>query len=157
FAVPRSAPADAGPPMGWFAPVGVNVGGSLHHDVPGGFVLGGEASIVRFDGAWMGAYTDALWDFGADEFRFSVGPEIGIAFLGVDLGYLGTVSGDEYHHGVAVRGLLTLSLVGFYARWGHQFARDERSPDFGEVGALLKVPLPVALEGRHRNEAAPAV
>jgi hypothetical protein len=148
-AVPRHASSDAVPGLrpGWYAPVGVTLGGSLHHHVPGGFVLGAEGSIVSWgvvqQVVWAGGFADALWDFGSEEARISIGPEIGWGPFGFDVGYVAAVS-DDYKHGIAGRGIFTLSLAAFYFRLGKVFDTDE--PNYKEVGALIKLPIP--LEGR---------
>jgi hypothetical protein len=148
---PRRAASDAMPPAapGWYVPVGINLGGSLHHDVPGGFLLGGEVSVVNRNQAsqavWVGGYADGLWDFGADHARISIGPEIGYGPLGFDLGYVAAVGRDDgYHHGIAGRGVVTLSLVAFYVRVGKIFDIEEEA--YGEIGALIKLPLPLYTE-----------
>lgn len=132
---------------GVFVPVGANVGGSMRTGDGGGLVLGAEASVVYFNGAWVGAYADALWDFGPSELRHSIGPEIGLGPLGVDFGYLGAVRDGNYRPGYAARGMLTIALLSVYGRYGHVFG-EPRNEEFAEVGVLLKVPIPVGSHGR---------
>ncbi|MBW2261049.1 MAG: hypothetical protein JRG91_03670 [Deltaproteobacteria bacterium] len=144
------AGADAGPKIssGWYLPVGLTLGGSMHADRPNGFVLGAEVSAAHVDvdsGFWYGAYLDALWDFGPDALRFSLGPEIGVGVVGLDGGYLAEIHGRTYKHGFQLRLLLTFSIVAVYGRWGHLF-RHPREEDFGELGVLIKFPVPVKIE-----------
>jgi hypothetical protein len=152
-AVPRHASSDAVPGSrpGWYAPVGVTLGGSLHHHVPGGFLLGAEGSIVSWsvvqDAVWAGGFADALWDFGSEQARISIGPEIGWGPFGFDVGYVAAVD-DEYKHGIAGRGIFTLSLAAFYFRLGKVFDTDE--PNYKEIGALIKLPIPIETIARPR-------
>jgi hypothetical protein len=144
------AGADAGPKIssGWYVPVGLNLGGSMYADRPDGFVLGAEVSAAHIDvdsGFWYGAYLDALWDFGPDAFRFGLGPEIGIGVVGLDGGYLGEIHDRTYTHGFQLRLLLTLGVVAAYGRWGHLF-RHPLEEDFGELGVLVKFPVPAKIE-----------
>ena len=147
----RDASSDAVPGVrpGWFAPVGVTLGGSLHHEVPGGFLLGAEGSVVNWnqveDGVWVGGFADALWDFGAEQARISIGPEVGFGPFGIDIGYVAAIDGD-YHHGIGGRAIFTLSLVAFYFRLGKVF--DTAEPDYKELGALIKLPIPIYQEDR---------
>jgi hypothetical protein len=148
--LPARAGADAGPKIasGWYLPVGLVLGGSAHADRPDGFVLGAEVSGAHVDvdsGFWYGGYLDALWDFGPDALRFSLGPEIGVGPVGLDGGYLGEIHAGTYTHGFQLRLLVTLGFVAAYARWGHQF-RHPGEEDFGEFGLLVKFPVPVKLE-----------
>ena len=148
--LPGRAGADAGPKIasGWYVPVGLTLAGSVHPDRPDGFVLGAEVSAAHIDmdsGFWYGAYLDALWDFGPDALRFSLGPEIGVGPVGLDGGYLGEIHDRTYTHGFQLRLLLTLGVVAVYGRWGHLF-RHPREENFGEFGLLVKFPVPVKLE-----------
>ena len=149
-ALPGRALADAGPKIasGWYVPVGLVLAGSAHEDRPDGFVLGAEVSGAHLDvdpGFWYGGYLDALWDFGPDALRFSLGPEIGVGPVGLDGGYLGEIHAGTYTHGFQIRLLVTLGFVAAYARWGHQF-RHPGGEDFGEFGLLVKIPVPVKVE-----------
>jgi hypothetical protein len=146
----RPAGADAGPHIssGWYLPVGLNLGAAIHPKVHHGFLIGAEVSFAHLDVArflWIGGYVDALYDFGAKATRFSIGPEIGWSLVGIDFGYMGDVRRGEYHHGIDLRVLLTLSMVAIYGRWGHVFGLDRES-DFGEVGVLLKAPIPLKVD-----------
>jgi hypothetical protein len=131
-------------PSGWYAPVGVNLGASLHADVDAGFVLGAEASMAHWNDEiafWSGYYADALWDFRTDEFRFSVGPEIGWLCFGLDAGYVGIVRDTTYRHAVQLRPFIALGFVSVYGRWVRAFG-DVAERDFAEVGTLIKFPIP---------------
>lgn len=106
----------------------------------GGVLLGSEVSFVNLtrDLYWFGAYADGLYDFGAGEGRFSVGPEVGVAFFGLDGGYLAVVGPGGTQHGFTVRPLLTCGLASAYVRYGQVVTgTDDR---FGEVGLLVKLP-----------------
>lgn len=145
------AAADVGPKIttGWYLPVGLTLGGSVHPDDMNGFVLGAEVSGVHFSARsmfWVGAYTDALYDFGPNAFRFSVGPEIGYSVLGLDFGYLGVADDHEgYSSGIQLRAIVSLGVLSAYGRWGHVFG-DVGEHDFGELGVLIKVPFELDVE-----------
>src|SRR5262245_42288122 len=112
-------------PEGVFVPVGLSVAGATHGH-GSGFVLGAEASAVYFNGAWVGGYLDAARDFGAEAFRISTGPEIGLGPLGADFGYVAAVADDgSYRHGYAARGLLTISVAAVYGRYVTLFSGDQ--------------------------------
>ncbi len=150
LALPGSAAADAGPKIasGWYVPVGIVLAGSAHPDRPDGFALGAEASAVHLNvdsGFWYGGYLDALWDFGPDALRFSLGPEIGVGPVGIDGGYMGEIHDRAYTHGFQLRLLITLGVVAAYGRWGHLF-RQPLEEDFGEFGLLIKFPVPAKTE-----------
>jgi hypothetical protein len=157
-ALPGAAAAEPniGPlvvPKGLFLPVGINLGGALHPSIKGGsgFLFGGEVSAVYHSHdphpLWAGGYVDVLRDFGAGSTRFSIGPEFGWAFVGIDAGYLGQIRKGVYHHGFVGRFMLSIGLVTAYARWGHLFD-DPTERNFGEFGALLKFPIPLRTRGR---------
>jgi hypothetical protein len=137
-------------PNGVWAPVGLELGGSFNGQDRGGFFIGPEASVVYFsDGVWAGGFADAVWDFGSDQFRHAIGPELGFGPLGVDFAYLGVLEDGDYRPGYAARGMITFSVLAVYGRYGHVFD-NAPIPTFGEVGVLLKLPLPVKLEPRVR-------
>jgi hypothetical protein len=94
---PQTARADEG--IAVFSGLTTGIG-FLHQglDSPG-WTIGGEVSAVYYsedinilsgDGdVWAaGGYVDALWDFGSDSLRVSMGPELVWFFFGVDGGYL---------------------------------------------------------------------
>lgn len=131
---------------GLYLPVGMNIGTSLHRDLPPGVLVGGEISLTDWDDVlprgWVGGYVDALWDSGAGALRASVGPELGWRFFGVDLGYVFQASPQGVHHGLAVRPVLTFGFFAIEGRYGHLFG-EVRGADFFEVGVLIKVPIAV--------------
>lgn len=150
--VAAPAAADVGPKItsGWFLPVGLTLGAGLHPEEEHGVVLGGEVSAaylsVRDLMWWAGAYADVLYDFGTEATRFSVGPEVGLSVFGLDVGYLGVVDDqDGYASGLQVRGVVTIGFMAVYGRWGHVFG-DVGEHDFGEVGLLIKAPIPLDVE-----------
>jgi len=132
--------ADAGPrvPQGWLLTFGANGGYSLHPDGANGAVLGAEVSApyLASSGYWYGAYADALHDFGPRRQRFSLGPELGVAVLGVDGGLLAELADGSMRTGYTVRGLLTFGVIALYGRYGHLGGEGEAS--FGEIGLLIK-------------------
>lgn len=152
----RDASADAGPKIdkGLFLPVGVNLGYSLNGAKPGtnaanGFLFGGEASLAFWKTfVWTGMYADVLHDFGENETRTSIGLEAGVGPVGVDFGYLGAFR-DETAHGIRIRGILTASAVSLYGAYARTWT-DART--HGEIGVLLKLPLPLFIEPVKRPE-----
>jgi hypothetical protein len=133
---------------GIWAPVGLELGGSFNGQDRGGFFVGPEVSVVYFsDGVWAGGFADATWDFGSEQLRHAIGPELGFGPFGVDFGYLGVLQDGDYRPGYAARGMLTFSVISVYGRYGHVFD-DAPIPTFGEVGVLLKLPIPVKMDPR---------
>jgi hypothetical protein len=143
-----------------FVSFGFTGGVALHPELANGGVIGGEASagifgvehghgggsepaILSLSGSpyWFGGYADVVRDFGSDTTRFTIGPEVGRSYVGVDGGLLVDV-GDTTHLGASGRVVATLSAVALYARAG--FILDSGAPEshFIELGVLLKVPLP---------------
>jgi hypothetical protein len=85
---------------------------------------------------WFGGYVDGDYDFGTNTIRFTLGPEIGWDFLGLDGGVAVERTPDKTNVGYALRGVFTLAFVqGF-----------ERVEVFGdgsaqvEAGVLVKRP-----------------
>jgi hypothetical protein len=146
LALAAPASADMGPKFekAVFLPIGVNLGAAIHPKLKTGFLFGGDLSAVFVNSNffWVGGFADALGDFGIKGFRYNVGPEIGLGPLGLDMGYLGEIRAGTYRNGLSMRLHLTLSVVGIYGRWGHRFD-NATEPNFGEVGALLKFPIPL--------------
>ena len=159
-ALGRTARADAFPTFesGVFMPVGLNLGGAFRPALPNGFVLGGEVSIVHLwfstepTGFWVGIVGDGAYDFGSDAFRHRLGPEIGWGPIGVEFAYLGQLREEVYSSGMSFRGVFSMSFLSLYGGFGHLSGRDNVAPaDFGEFGALLKVPIPIDIVERpHR-------
>ncbi|MEJ7728328.1 MAG: hypothetical protein WKG00_03855 [Polyangiaceae bacterium] len=85
---------------GIWSPVGVALGGSFDGQDRGGFFVGPEASVVYLsDGVWAGGFADVVWDFGSDQLRHAIGPELGFGPFGVDFGYLGVLQDGDYREG----------------------------------------------------------
>lgn len=151
--VAGEAAGDAGPPInpGWYAPVGVVLGGAFRPIDANGFLAGMEVSGARLSRNlfWGGLYTDVLYDTGKKGARFSLGPELGFAMLGLDGGFMGEFSDHKFKKGVVLRGLLTFSIMAFYGRWGHFI--NESDSNWGEFGVLFKLPLPISVETTRRG------
>jgi hypothetical protein len=128
-----------------FYPVGMNLGYGFSRRSSGGssLTLGAEASIARVFRSlfWFGGYVDALHDFAAGEQRISVGPEFGWGPFGVDGGFLVIRSSRELQHGFVARTLLTTGILSLYGRYGCQVSG--ATDHFGELGILMKLPLPI--------------
>jgi hypothetical protein len=125
--------------------------GFLHQglDSPG-WTIGAEVSAVHYIDniemlrgggfLWaMGGYADALWDFGSDSFRMSVGPELVWLFFGIDGGYLLQLHDGAIGHGLAGRAFFSLGFVSFYSRIGSTWGAVDDT--FMEVGFLFKIPI----------------
>ena len=145
-----AAYADGGPKIdvGWYLPVGVPIGVALHDDGPPGFVLGAEVSLAHMnrDLLWAGLYADAVRDFAADEYRISLGPELGSEWYGIDAGYVFATGDGGQRHGFAVRPILTGALAAVYTRYEHIFG--DRAENLLEIGLLFKFPIPVSTRFR---------
>ncbi len=132
---------------GWWVPVGITVGGTLHAMRDRTGLLGIEVSVVHLElgggwlaNRWVGLFSDVYWAGDHDEVRFSIGPEMGVTFFGFDMGYMGVVSFDGgYTHGVTARLLLTACAFSVYVRWNWL----AHAKDSGELGFLLKYPFKV--------------
>jgi len=132
---------------GWWVPVGITAGGTLHAMRDRTGLLGVEVSVVHLEmgggwleNRWFGLYSDVYWAGSHDEIRFSIGPEMGASFFGFDLGYMGVVSFDGgYTHGITTRLLLTACAFSVYVRWNWI----AHAKDSGELGVLLKYPFKV--------------
>ncbi|MFT7580290.1 MAG: hypothetical protein ACI9MR_001959 [Myxococcota bacterium] len=147
-----SSPAGAMPPAepgsrhrlnpdGLYLSSGVNVGGGL--DLEGdqdGLVVGGEVSIVQLTkNLWYGAYLDTLYMSNREVGRTSLGGEIGLSFVGLEVGYVAEFGGDDTFHGLRLGGVLTLAAVAIYVRGvilGNEAARSTL-----ELGFLFKIPV----------------
>lgn len=131
---------------GLYLPIGATAAGAYRSDDTSGLALGGEASLVSLGavgppGTWLGGYADARWDFGADALLHSVGPQFGIAMLGLDLGYLGEASGGRYRPGFTARGLLTIGILSLFGRYGRLYGEaGQDDEDVAEFGVLAKIP-----------------
>jgi hypothetical protein len=132
-----------GPSSGWFMPVGADVGYAVLPNSSPGALLGGEVSVAYFDTggpSWYGAFASGGFITNANQGRFSVGPEVGFAIFGVDGGFLDVVTSGQNAAGFTLRPMLTLSFITLYGRWDHTFPG---SVDAGQVGVLLKYPIPL--------------
>lgn len=142
------ARADVGPEAEWYLLSGINVGAVIEEAVAE-FMLGAEVSAARLHrrGAWYGAYADGIRDFRRDSTRFSLGFEGGYSLIGGDIGPVVELD-DENRFGMRFRVVLTAAWFTAYGgpviRFGDQ-GEEERLT--GEVGVLLKFPLP--LQGGH--------
>jgi hypothetical protein len=134
-------------PEGWFVPVGVNVGLSLHDQFKNSYLVGGEASLVYLENSrmmWGGGFVDGLWDDGSGTYRFCAGPEFGVMFGGVELGYLVERYAEEWYHGLRAGVVATVAFLSIYGRVGFLFGGVDEST-FGEFGVLVKFPLPLEI------------
>jgi len=144
-ASPPAARADVGPDSEWYLLPGVNVGAAIEEAVAE-LVLGGEVSAARLfrHGPWYGAYADGLHDFRRDTTRLSLGVEAGYRLIGLDLGPVVELGGDQTRSGLRFRVVLTGAWLTVYGgpviRLGD--VGDEGRVT-GEIGALIKVPLPL--------------
>lgn len=123
----------------WYIPTGLNVGGTAGlGDRDSGFLLGAEISAVYLFGMpWAGVWADALYAFGVDRPRVSVGVEAGWFIFGVELGYTAELGSDGPVHGFRTGFVITGGVVGAYVRWRHAPAIDG---DDVEAGVLVKWP-----------------
>jgi hypothetical protein len=129
-------------PTGMFLMVGPDL--SLVFDRAEGaeFALGGEVSLVSLNENlfWAGSYLDAVYSTQSEETRLSVGPELGVSFIGLDAGYLLKLGGAHgTQHGINLRPMLTMGVVTTYFRSAWLFGSN--SDWSGELGVLLKFPL----------------
>jgi len=150
----RQARATSWDPDGLWLPVGLQFGPSAVEESREGAFIGGEASFVSYSrGVWIGGFADAVWDTGPGQLRHVIGPEIGWATFGIDVGYLGVLQDGEYRPGVAARAICTVGFAGLYGRYGRVFG-DAPTPGFGELGVQLKLPIPLALHAPDRSSRA---
>lgn len=106
----------------------------------GGFLLGGELSIVRQtqEFAWFGGYIDGVYDFQRKQTRLSIGPELGWSAFGLDAGYLLALDDEGAHSGITARPLISIGYITAFGRVSHLF-EDKRT--WVEAGLLLKYPV----------------
>jgi hypothetical protein len=123
---------------GWTLNVGGNCGGSFGTPGGGGFA-GAELSLNRLlQGAWMGLYGDAVYDFGWTVGLLSAGPQIGYGIVGVDAGGALLVGRHGTQTGAAGRVLLSAGVVAFFGRYAYLF---DSEAHLGQVGILVKLPV----------------
>lgn len=119
----------------WLGP-GINFGYDFGAEGP---QIGAEVSLVELGDAvtWSGLYADALYSFGGEAVRASLGLEGGIFLAGLDCGVAYDFGLDEA--GARLRFITSLAMESAYVgtTW---------FPSTGstwEVGILVKVPLPL--------------
>lgn len=135
--------------QGPYLPVGLSFGGTSQGS--DALAVGGELSAVYFTGLpadsdhpwfWVGGVADAVWAIEREALRHRVGAEAGWAFVGLELAYLGELDDGAYHPGINVRATLGFAALHVYGGYGHLFGA-ERTPDFAELGGLVKFPIPL--------------
>jgi hypothetical protein len=123
---------------------GVSASIAGHARAPIGLALGPELSFAyqpEMGGFWVGGYVDAKYDFGSQEGRISAGPELGVAFFGVDGGLYRRVGSGPDQFGLQVRALLTMGVFALYGGYGATLAgAGAQSSNFFEVGLMAKYP-----------------
>lgn len=124
---------------------GITFGGAVNAPVEGNpaMVLGGELSLVflgdREHSLFGGVVVDGVYDWKRQGARVMAGAVFGWRYVGIDGGYVVDFSSGGPHHGGAVRVFATLGALSFYVRYGVM----RGTADFGEMGLLVKLPLPV--------------
>jgi len=104
--------------------------------------VGGEVSFAHLseDLFWTGGYLDGVYSTRSDEWRMSVGPEIGFGFLGLDAGYVLKLGGEHStQHGIVVRPMLTAGVVTAFFR--SAWLTGAHADWSGEIGILAKFPI----------------
>jgi hypothetical protein len=142
---------DGTEPSGWDrasfnALGGIVLGKSFNEQADDGFVLGGELSFVVThvkdnkslvpEMIWYGAYADVIHDYGSDQTRASIGPEVGFMMVGVDGGLLAQLS-DESRVGFTIRPVVTFGVLALYVRH-NRFADSLPDNKTWEAGVLIK-------------------
>ena len=136
---------------GWYGKLGVESGVVFARERDAAPLLGGTATFVHSNNynEWFGLQADLLADWnGARDAgaRWSVGPEAGVLFYGVDVSYFGERVDEQNRHGMQVRAKLTVGLAALYVRGAYTVTPVESSSI--DVGLQLK--LPVYMK-RHRR------
>lgn len=123
----------------WFLLGGVTTGGTIAL-ADRGALVGGELSLVRLrERTYLGAYTDAYYDWGADGTYVTLGPEIGYAVIGLDGGVAWRFAGGDTQIGATGRLSVGVGLVNIYARYAYF---DAMSDDHViQIGLAVKLPL----------------
>ncbi|HEY5935732.1 MAG TPA: hypothetical protein VIU61_13885 [Kofleriaceae bacterium] len=137
---------------GHLLPVGLSTSRVWHETASDSYTLGAEASVVWIEAStpkspdaiglnfWYGAYLDLVRNFGTDTTRMTVGPELGLNYVGVDGGFMVDV-GDTIRTGFVIRPVLTIGVVTLGYRYGY-FFDDDPDNRFHELGLLIKWKLP---------------
>ncbi len=148
---PSVAGASALPRLdGLWMPIGVSLGGAIRQEGSIGFVLGGELSVVDLrphnsaNVWWFGGVADATWDFAHEAMRHRVGAEVGLAVANFEVAYLGELHEGAYRPGFNLRAGFSQAFVSIYGGYGHLFG-DGAGANFGELGFLVKFPIPLAI------------
>jgi hypothetical protein len=111
---------------------------------------------------WYGLQSDLLVDWNGDRdagFRWSLGPEFGVAIYGIDVSYFGERTDGETHHGFQARAKLTVGLAALYVRGAFALTGVSGGPagvsgtpageeTSLEVGLQLKLPVFIARNRR---------
>lgn len=151
----KTSDADVREYAGWYLPLGVVLGlpvssRGVLDDRDLDPLIGIETSLVRLgafgpkvrQAGWLGVYADALWDFGTDSGRVSIGPELGWGIVGIDGGYASLWADGTQHHGVAMRATFGVpGALGYVRRDAFQGGHR-----VWEIGLLLKFPIPLTGE-----------
>jgi hypothetical protein len=146
--VTESEPAER-KPSGWYAPIGIGSGLALHSSGPPGAFLSAEFSLVHLHNHgyfWVGAFVDTVYDLAARRKRIGFGPELGFGPAGLDASVVFEQGAEGFQRGVALRPMVTISLVTLSARW-LRFARSDRTEHIGELGLLVKWPVGLGADG----------
>ncbi len=84
---------------------------------------------------WFGLYADHYSNFDQKS-KSSIGLELGLAFLGLDFGYMHYENDQESYNGVRIRPIISIGLISIYT--GVFFTTN--SDHFFDSGILLKLP-----------------
>ena len=145
--VARADPMETGPSKdtGWFGKAGPLVGAAFVRDRGTGFVGGVVGTVVHLNGDsfnWYGLQADVAMDTNGDAdsgARYSIGPEIGQAFIGASAGYFGE-NIDGPRHGAYGMVKLTTGFAAIYLRVARVLSSDE-DPTSLELGLQVKLPV----------------
>ncbi len=123
----------------WFLLSGVTTGGTVALADYGAYV-GGELSLARLrKGNYVGVYSDAYYDWGANGTYVTGGLELGHTGYGIDGGGALRFSDGERQVGVTGRVNVSLGMVGIYVRYAYFDAMTD--DHVLQVGAMFKLPL----------------
>jgi hypothetical protein len=167
-AVPRAAAADRIRALhleGWYGKLGLETGVVFARERGASPLFGATATFVRMNEhlEWYGLQGDLLVDGNGDRdagFRWSLGPEFGVALYGIDISYFGERTSGETHHGFQVRAKLTVGLAALYVRGAFALSGVTGAPssvtgvpagDETSIEAGLQVKLPVFIARNRRS------